>query len=111
MFVFQKKEMDIAAAQAFWSWFEQKEPWIVQNINASDPLADSMGVIMTADKVLKPVFPYFRRELEFQMGFNDGKGEFLFFHMGNRNLIRDGETLGKLMPRTLRQNWTFLLER
>ncbi len=111
MFGFVKKEMNTAAAQAFWVWFAEKESWIVDNIDQSNPQADSIAVIEAIDEKLKPVFPYFLKELEFQLGYNQEQGEFFFFHMGNRNLIRDGKTFSAMMPEALRPRWAFLLER
>ena len=70
-----------------------------------------MDVIWAIDARIKPVFPYFRKELEFQLGFNDGKGEFFFFHFGNRNLIQDGQILKSMMPASLAEHWTFIMER
>lgn len=111
MFGFVKKEMNATAAQDFWAWFAETESWIVDNLNQSNPQADSMAVIEAIDKKLKPIFPYFRKELEFQLGYNQEQGEFFFFHMGNRNLIRDGKALSAMMPEALRPRWLFLLER
>lgn len=104
MFFFAKK-MNEEAAKAFWAWFEAQEKWIIDCIAKSDS-----AFIWEIDKRLKPVFPYFRGELEFQLGYNDQKGEFFFFHFGKKELMRDGETLGKMMPPILANNWTFILE-
>ncbi|MBQ8287471.1 MAG: hypothetical protein IJX76_01720 [Clostridia bacterium] len=103
--LFGKKAMDVSAAQAFWDWFVQKEDWIKETINT-----DGMRVVWALDAQLKPVFPYFKGEIEFQFGYNDGVGEFFFFHMGDKNLLRDGKTLGELMPDALRAHWIFILE-
>lgn len=106
MFLFGKKEMDPAAANQFWQWFSDNEPWILENINTN-----GMDVVWAVDAQLKPVFPYFRRELEFQLGYNNGSGEFFFFHFGNRNLMADARKLEELMPESLRKNWTFIAEK
>lgn len=103
---FAKKEINIAAAETFWSWFAEQEAWIIENLPTN-----GMDVIWAIDARIKPVFPYFRKELEFQLGFNDGKGEFFFFHFGNRNLIQDGQILKSMMPASLAEHWTFIMER
>ena len=34
MFLFRKKEMDIAAAKQFWKWFVENEQWIIDNVSS-----------------------------------------------------------------------------
>ena len=80
MFLFGKKEMDEAAARHFWAWFAEQEQWIIDNLPTN-----GMAVVWAIDAQIKPVFPYFKKELEFQLGYNNGVGEFFFFHFGNRN--------------------------
>ena len=107
MGLFSKKEMETAAAKAFWAWFAEKEEWITATLgtpNGSD-------VVWAIDARIKPVFPYFKKELEFQLGFNEGKGEFFFFHFGNKHLMRDGQALAEMMPDELRGRWTVILEK
>ena len=103
---FSKKEMNMAAAQAFWNWFVEKENWIIDNINTN-----GMDVVWAIDAQIKPVFPYFKKELEFQLGCNNGQGEFFFFHFGNKDLVRDSDTLKNMMPASLAERWTFITER
>ena len=103
--LFAKKEMDQAAAQRFWQWFAEKENWIIETYKTN-----GMAVVWAIDEQLKPIFPYFKKELEFQLGFNDGKGEFFFFHFGNKNLVEDAEALAKMMPNTISDHWTFIAE-
>lgn len=103
--LFAKKEMNIAAAKAFWAWFSEQEAWIIENLPTN-----GMDVVWAIDARIKPVFPYFKKELEFQLGFHDGKGEFFFFHFGNRNLIRDAGVLKSMMPASLAERWTFVME-
>ncbi len=102
---FQKKIADTAAMNAFWSWFSENEGWIIENIKTN-----GMLVVSRIDQVLTPVFPYFKKEIEFQLGFNNGKGEFFFFDLNNKYLRRDGLLLGEKMPEGLRQNWQFIVE-
>ena len=106
MGLFSKKEMDTAAAEAFWAWFAAQEEWILSNLKTN-----GMDVVWAIDARIKPVFPYFKKELEFQLGFNEGKGEFFFFHFGNKHLMRDGQSLAEMMPEGLRGRWTVILEK
>ena len=55
-----------------------------------------------------PLFPIW---LGGGLGFNDGKGEFFFFHFGNKHLMRDGIILAEMMPEGLRERWTVILEK
>ena len=103
---FTKKEMDYIAAKTFWNWFVENENWIIDNINTN-----GMDVVWAVDAQIKPIFPYFKKELEFQLGFNDGHGEFFFFHFGRKDLIRDAETLKSMMPTSLTERWTFIAEK
>ena len=100
----QKKEMDTKAAKEFWQWFTDNEKSIIDRLRS-----DARSLVFEIDQKLRPIFPYFSGELEFQLGFNDGRGEFFFFHFGKRYLIRDGETLGSLMPEELRGRWRYML--
>lgn len=105
MFGLGKKEMDMNAANIFWKWFVENEQWIIDNVKGN-----GMAVVMAIDDVITPVFPYYRKEIEFYLGFNDGVGEFYFNHKFNRNLIRDGKTLAEMMPEELKGRWKFCLE-
>ena len=103
----ERKAAIRAAAEAFWAWFAEKEEWITATLgtpNGSD-------VVWAIDAQIKPVFPYFKKELEFQLGFNEGKGEFFFFHFGNKHLMRDGQAWAELMPADLKARWTVILEK
>ena len=104
--LFAKKIMDEDAAKSFWMWFVEKEDWISNCIANHDS-----AFVWAIDERLKPVFPYFKGELEFQLGYHDGVGEFFFFHFGKKELARDGETLGKLMPMEISEKWHFILEK
>ena len=100
----KKKEMNVEAAKEFWRWFSENEKSIVERCKT-----DGRRLVFDIDQRLRPVFPYFGGELEFQLGFNEGRGEFSFFHFGKSYLIRDGETLGSLMPEELRGRWRYML--
>ena len=102
----KKKEMDIGAAKDFWKWFDENEKTIIERYRT-----DGVNLVHEIDRWLMPIFPYFNGELEFQLGFNEGRGEFFFFHLGNKNLARDGATLGSLMPERLRSRWKYILEK
>ena len=103
--LFSKKAMNKEAAKAFWTWFEAKEEWIMDCLAKHDS-----AFVWAIDVELKPVFPYFKGELEFQLGCNDGVGEFFFFHFGKKELARDGEILGTMMPPQIAGRWKFILE-
>lgn len=98
--------MDEDAAKSFWLWFAENEEWIIDCISNHDS-----AFVWAIDERLKPVFPYFKGELEFQLGYNDGVGEFFFLHFGKKELVRDGETLGRLMPMETAQRWRFILDK
>ena len=103
--LFAKKEMNVDAAKSFWMWFQEQEAWIIDCITKHDS-----AFVWAIDERLKPVFPYFKGELEFQLGYNDNKGEFFFFHFGKKELIRDAQILGELMPSSVTDNWTFICD-
>ena len=105
MSFFSKKEMDTNAAKEFWNWFSEKEEWIKSNINTN-----GTDVIWAIDEQIKPVFPYFKKELEFQLGSNGIKGEFFFFHFGDKNLIKDSAAFAEMMPQSLSDRWKFIAE-
>ena len=104
--LFSKKNMNEDAAKVFWAWFEEQESWIIDCISKSDS-----AFVWAIDERLKPVFPYFEGELEFQLGYNNGVGEFFFFHFGKKELIRDAKTLGTMMPAAIAEKWQFILEK
>lgn len=95
----------MVAAENFWKWFVENNDWIINNVNTN-----GMDVIWAIDEQIKPVFPYFRKELEFQLGFNDGVGEFFFFHFNDRNLKRDAEIFKSMIPNELAKTWEVILE-
>ncbi len=100
-----KKRMNKDAAKAFWEWFEEEEAWIIDCISKNDS-----SVIWAVDEKLKLAFPYFRDELEFQLGFNGGCGEFFFFHDYKRELILDSEKFGELMTQEIASRWNYIVE-
>jgi len=104
--LFAKKNMDEQAAKEFWGWFVENEEWIINCIANHDS-----AFIWAIDERLQPVFPYFKGELEFLLGHNNGKGEFIFNHLGKKDLIRDGQRLGELMPLELAEKWQFTMEK
>lgn len=105
MGLFIKKEMDCAAAETFWQWFAENEDRIIEALAVYD-----MDIVRELDDRLAPVFPYYKEELEFQLGFHEGEGEFIFFHLGERHLQQHSEALVSMMPRSLRERWRFTVE-
>ena len=75
--LFDRKIMNEEAAKSFWVWFTENEEWVINCIANHDS-----AFVWAIDERLKPVFPYFKGELEFQLGYSDGVGEFFFFHFG-----------------------------
>ena len=61
--LFSKKAMNEEAAKTFWVWFEEQESWIINCLSNHDS-----AFVWAIDERLKPVFPYFKKELEFQLG-------------------------------------------
>lgn len=104
--LFDRKIMNEEAAKSFWVWFTENEEWVINCIANHDS-----AFVWAIDERLKPVFPYFKGELEFQLGYSDGAGEFFFFHFGKKELVRDGETLGKLMTTEIAKRWQFILDK
>ncbi len=109
--IFQKKEPNQQAMAKFWDWFLENEAWICTNSNANTRQVSVPQFIAEIDQRLTPCFPYFpAQKIEFQLGFNNGKGEFFFYDLKNKNLNRDGQLLADKMPEALRERWTFILE-
>ena len=105
MGLFNKKTIDIAALDNFWKWFEGKEEWIKANINTN-----GIDVVWAIDEQIKPIFPYFKKELEFQLGYNNGVGEFFFFHFNDINLKKDAEIFKNAIPEDLAKRWSIVLD-
>ncbi len=104
--LFAPKKPDFTAMEAFWRWFEENDLWIQQNAKTN-----GIEVVNHVDQVLCPIFPYFdRNKIEFQLGFNEGAGEFFFFDLNNKNLARDAAMLAEKMPESLRDHWNFIIE-
>ena len=103
--LFAKKVMNEEAAKSFWTWFAEQEEWIINCLRNHDS-----AFVWAIDERLKPIFPYFKGELEFQLGYNNEVGEFFFFHFGKKELVRDGEALAKMMPPEIAKKWKLILE-
>ena len=103
--MFFSKKMSMPAAETFWNKFSAEEDNIIEGLSQNP-----MSIVEFVDSMLKPVFPYFKKELEFELGFNDGVGEFFFYHLDNKNLARDGQTLKDMMPDNLKKRWQFIIE-
>ena len=106
-FFFQNKhEPNQQAMQDFWRWFQENEHWMIDRMNGPE----SGDVVWAVDAQLKPIFSYSKREIEFQLGFHKGQGEFFFFDLHDRNLHGDAEQLASCMPEALRQRWKMIIE-
>lgn len=104
--IFKQKNMNINETKNFWEWFEKNEEWIIDCISNNN-----YEFIWKIDAILKKVFPYFKKELEFQLGVNKEAKEFFFYHFGNKNLIRDSEVLKNMMPEYIAKRWNFITEK
>ena len=106
--IFKKNKMDMEAAKNFWTWFEEKEEWLIEQ----NSLSDNDKHIWEIDKYLTPILPYVKRELEFMMGFDDhaGKWELVLFDFGDKNINRDYETLKRMMPDKYKEKWMITIE-
>ena len=100
----EEAPMDHAAAEQFWQWFMANEPVITEKLGGDQ----ATEVVELVDKELAPIFPYVPGHvIEFQLGWNQGAGEFFFYHHGHERLQADGETLGRMMPDPLRERWSY----
>lgn len=95
--------MDMAAATAFWNWFAENEEKITQTLSGND----AGEVVGWVDQRICPVFPYVPADaVQFEMGWNHGKGEIFFFHNGNEKLRADGQAFADMMPEEMKCRWS-----
>ena len=95
--------MDEAAAQNFWAWFGENEPKIMEKLSGSG----AVEVIGWVDEKICPVFPYMAADdVHFELGFNNGVGEFFLFHHGDEKHQADCESLAAMLPEELKTRWT-----
>ncbi len=108
---FLKKKPDIQAMESFWKWFQVNQDWVIKNTQQDTRDVSIEEYINAIDQRLTPCFPYFpASEIQFQLGYNDGAGEFFFFDLGNKNLNRDAILLAEMMPADIQKNWKFIIE-
>ncbi len=106
MFSIRKKVIvNEQAIDEFWLWFVENENWIIE-----EQRTDGHNIICAIDEKLKPVFDGYRKELEFNYGFNKGKGEFFFCDSRNRNLRLCAEKIIAKVPQILKERWVFSIE-
>lgn len=95
--------MDMAAAEAFWRWFAEHGDQIARALQGSG----AGEVVSWVDQRICPVFPYVSSDaVQFELGWNNGKGEFFFFHNGNEKLLADGKAFAAMMPESLKACWS-----
>lgn len=98
--------MDMAAAKAFWRWFLENGGKIAETLGGSG----AGEVVGWVDQRLCPVFPYVPADaVQFELGWNNGKGEFFFFHNGNEKLLADGGVFASLMPEEIKSRWSVMV--
>lgn len=100
-----KAHIDITAGKNFWQWFSDNEEWIKANLYDK-----SSNVMDSIDEKLIPVFPYFKKELSFQLGYKPDMGVFYFYCFHDNQLKNDAEILKTLMPENLAKFWSFKLK-
>ncbi|MCM1297187.1 MAG: hypothetical protein NC311_16725 [Muribaculaceae bacterium] len=107
--LFAKKEMNTEAATAFWKWYVENEQSITEKLKVGD-----FSIIGMIDGHLGAVFPYCKN-LEFQLGGlglnGEGTYEFLLFHCGNKNLMRDMAAFKSMMPAELAAHINLVIEK
>ncbi len=103
--LFSKKKADENLMVLFWTWFAENEADIAVRAESGD-----RELVWLVDAHLAPAFVCHKKEIEFMLGFRDGKGEFFFFDLKNKALYQDALRLGELMPASLRDRWTFIVE-
>lgn len=95
--------MDEVAAGDFWAWFRENEEKITEKLSGSG----AIEVVGWVDEQINPVFPYIAAdEVYFELGFNNGVGEFFLFHHGYEKHRVDCETLAAMLPKELKDRWT-----
>ncbi len=71
--MFFVKKADEEKMKSFWTWFMQNEKWII-----STSKTDGRAVVNAVDANLSPALACYRFEIEFQLCYNNGQGEFNF---------------------------------
>lgn len=99
--------MDIAAATAFWDWFAENEEKITRALSGKE----AGEVVGWVDQQICPVFPYVPSDaVQFELGWNEGRGELFFFHNGNEKLMKDGQVLAAMMPEAMKPRWSVMVQ-
>ena len=106
--ILKKNKMDMKAAKTCWTWFEEREEWLIEQ----NSISGNDKHIWEIDKYLTPILPYVKRELEFMMGFDVqvGKWELVLFDFGDKNINKDYETLKSMMPKKYEEKWMITIE-
>lgn len=100
-------DMNLAAAEQFWQWFGENEDKIIEKLGGSG----AAELVSWVDKQICPVFPYVPSDaVQFQLGWNDGTGEFFLFHNDNEKLYADAEIFASQMPEELKKRWTMKIQ-
>ena len=95
--------MDEAAAREFWAWFAENGDRIADRLRGPG----AVEVVSWVDEKICPVFPYMDPEMvHFELGFNNGVGEFFFFHNVDEKLRADAEAFAAMLPEALKDRWT-----
>lgn len=99
--------MDRTAAEAFWVWFADEEGRISERLGGSG----AGEVVAWVDQRICPVFPYVPSDMvQFELGWNSGRGEIFFFYNGDEKLLADAEEFAAMMPEGLKDRWTLNIQ-
>lgn len=106
MFLFAKKNINMDAVDLFWVWFLENEQWIIDNFDDR-----GLEIVKEMSSRLKPIFPDFKGQIEFDFTFFKGAGEFNFYHNNKNYLLNGSKILIDKMPIEISQRWTFSVSR
>jgi hypothetical protein len=102
MFSLFEKKINLIAIEQYWIWFLKNEQWIIENYRTN-----GMEVVYAIDRYLKPIFPVFKGEIEFDFTFDNGKGEFNFYDLRKKYLLNGASELKEKMPPKIKERWIF----
>ncbi|MEG1559638.1 MAG: hypothetical protein RRY79_04340 [Clostridia bacterium] len=102
--LFEKKEIDMTAANIFWKWFSTNEALLLDACKASD---ENQALLLDAGELISAVFPYYRKELDFTFTFESGLNKFNIYHKNNKYLEKDTKALFDCAPLSIKSRWNF----
>ena len=92
----------------FWQWFSYYQYQVLEAMNKTPK---DTSVVYVIDEELRSIFNEYKKPLCFEFGMEDGKCHF-YFHFGRSSyLLTVASELFDTMPRELKTNWAFHLEK